>query len=96
MIDGFYRTVSSPDPLACETASDCVGDTVADASGCCNDPYSIRAHSKAYRQWVSELRKRACVDVTCPPPPLPSRPLECNFELRCVDKKCMNSCPASK
>jgi hypothetical protein len=33
--DGYWRVPGAPDPLACTTDAECVGDTVPDETGCC-------------------------------------------------------------
>lgn len=95
MVNGFFTMSGAPDPVACRTADDCLGDTVSDASGCCNNPRSLRAYSKKYRKWLYGMRSRACKGVKCPPPPAPAKPADCNFKMKCVENQCANSCPKS-
>ncbi|MEM9072275.1 MAG: hypothetical protein AAGE52_27455 [Myxococcota bacterium] len=91
--DGFFMTADAPAPLACAVDSDCHGDTIPDATNpCCNDPRSLRAYSRAYKTWIQEWRGEHCESVTCPPPPLPSIPPDCRFEVRCVRGQCADTC----
>jgi len=102
MVDGFLILPGSPPPQACKTASDCVGDTVPLASGCCNNPRSLRAYSRPYKRFVHKWRtkpmtylpglKAACAQVKCLPPPSPSQPPKCRFTMRCENNKCADSC----
>lgn len=91
--DGFFMVDDAPDPRACQAASDCVGDTIPDANGCCQDPRRVSSYSREYKRFIADWRKTACVNVTCPPPPAPSLPPRCVFEPRCVDGQCADSCP---
>ena len=91
--DGMFSAEGAPPPRACESASDCLGDTVPDPSNpCCNGPYSLDAYSRDYRSWVATWRSAHCDDVQCPPPPPPSPPPDCAFELQCVEGVCANGC----
>lgn len=91
--DGFFLVDGAPDPRACEAAADCIGDTVPDENGCCQDPARVVPHARSYRRFITDWRKNACADVTCPPPPSPSLPPRCVFEVRCVEGQCVDSCP---
>ncbi len=92
--DGFFVTDDAPDPRKCATDSDCVGDTVADRTGCCQAPTQVIPHSRAYAAWVHKWRAGACIDITCPPPPAPAQPDECLFAVKCVEQVCENECAA--
>lgn len=100
---GFLMLPGSPPPQACTSASDCVGDTVPAANGCCNDPRRIVPQSKAYKQFVHRWRttrqqSRAgpkavpCKGVECMIAPPPSKPKPCLFKMQCKNKRCGNSC----
>lgn len=89
----WFVPTGSPPPQACSVAEDCLGDTIPDAEQpCCNDPRSLRAYARAYRDAVGQWRTEHCEDVTCPPPPAPDMPPDCNFEMRCVEGQCANTC----
>lgn len=89
----FFVTDDAPAPQACTVDDDCTGNTVLDDSGCCNDPYSVIPHSKAYAAWMRTHRaSAACTDVTCPEPPNPTMPNECYFEVWCDAGECANRC----
>ena len=90
---GYFMGQGAPAPRACTLDSDCVANTVPAEGGCCNDPYSMRATSRAYASWVSSWRAAHCEGVSCPPPPAPSRPDPCWNELSCVDGICQSACP---
>jgi hypothetical protein len=94
MENGFFMAEGAPDPLACTTPDECTGDTVSAEGGCCNDPYSLRAHSKSYAAWLYRWRTEddRCSVVECPPPPNPSEPPDCAFEMRCVKGACADTC----
>jgi len=92
--DGFFVADGAPDPRKCITDSDCVGDTVADRTGCCQAPTQVIPHSRAYAAWVHKWRAGACADITCPPPPAPARPDDCLFDVKCVEQVCENECAA--
>lgn len=93
LVDGFFSAEGAPDPHACETAADCMGDTIPDADNpCCNNPRSLRPYSRAYRQWIGEWRAAECEDVQCPPPPNPMMPPSCSFEMQCVEGTCADQC----
>jgi hypothetical protein len=94
VVDGFFVTRDAPPPATCETASDCIGGTIPDRTGCCQDPRQVVPHSRAYRDWVTRMREVHCEGVTCPPPPAPARPDDCLFEMQCVDALCANGCDA--
>ena len=90
---GFPRPDGSPDPLSCESAEDCIGDTIPNESGCCQEPTQVRAHTRAYRSYMQTWRKDHCSAAPpCPPPPNPAEPAECLFEMDCVESLCVNSC----
>lgn len=95
--NGFFVAEGAPDPRKCATDSDCVGDTVADHTGCCQAPTQVIPHSRAYAAWVHKWRAGAgaCADVTCPPPPAPVRPSDCLFDVKCVEQVCKNQCAAN-
>jgi hypothetical protein len=89
----FYRTDESPDPVACEVDSDCIGDTTLGKAGCCNEPTTIRPHAKKYRAWAGKhSASDVCREVTCPRPPNPAQPAECYFQVSCVKNTCVNAC----
>lgn len=91
--DGFFMADGSPEPQACTAAADCLGDTIPDVRNpCCQDPTTLRPHARAYRKWVGEWRKDNCAEVKCPPPPSPSLPPDCAFEVDCVDGTCVDAC----
>jgi hypothetical protein len=92
-VDGFFMAAGAPQPRACTSASDCLGDTIADVENpCCQNPYRIEAHARAYREWVYTWRKDNCAKVECPPPPVPTQPPPCHFEVDCVQGQCVDSC----
>lgn len=93
-VDGrWFVPAGSPPPQACEAPEDCMGDTIPDAAQpCCNDPYSLSAYAIAYRDAINAWRQSHCADVTCPPPPAPTPPPDCAFEMRCVEGQCANAC----
>jgi len=94
--NGFFVTDTSPDPLACTADTDCRGDTVLGADGCCRDPYSLRPHSQAYSRWQGARSNSAvCASVECPPPPNPAPPADCYFAGSCEASGCVNSCPTT-
>lgn len=93
MENGFFMAEGAPPPQACSADSDCTGNTVAAAGGCCQAPHPIRPHSRAYASWVSEWRAAHCREVQCPPPPAPNEPNECHFQLRCEAGQCADACP---
>jgi hypothetical protein len=90
--NGFFVAEGAPAPQSCTSADDCNGDTVLDASGCCNEPTQIVPHSKAYAAWSNGWRQEHCADHQCPPPPNPAEPDECLFTVDCVDGHCVNRC----
>ena len=92
MNDGYFGAVDSPDPLACTTADDCIGNTLPTENGCCNAPTSLGVYNQSYRAWLSSWRTKNCQAVTCPPPPNPSQPDECAFAMQCLEGRCANSC----
>jgi|GEM_PF-2594721 len=101
--NGFLMLPGSPPPQACSRASDCVGDTLPAANGCCQDPRRIVPHSRAYKRFIHHWRTSKqqslagpgavpCKGVTCPIAPPPSRPKRCLFEMQCKNKRCANTC----
>ena len=92
--EGFFMADGAPDPRTCAVASDCRGDTIPDLDNpCCQNPYSLEPYANAYQTWLNGWRREHCDAVTCPPPPAPSRPPDCAFELDCVDGRCVDTCP---
>jgi hypothetical protein len=92
-VDGFFMAEGAPPPRGCASASDCLGDTIPDVDNpCCQNPRTLEPHARAYRSWVFAWRKDHCASVTCPPPPAPSEPPECAFEVDCVQGQCVDAC----
>lgn len=91
--DGFWTLEEAPPPLACVTDDDCLGDTVPAEDLCCQDPHKVAAHSSAWRTFIQAWRDRSCGDHACPPPPSPSQPPACAFEVRCQAGRCVDDCP---
>jgi len=92
--DGFFVAPGAPAPRSCNADEECVGDTIPDATNpCCNDPRSLRAYGREYKRWVNGWREANCDGVTCPPPPSPSIPPDCAFQVRCERNQCVDSCP---
>jgi len=91
---GFFVAEGAPDPLACAADTDCAYDGAVNAEGCCWSYRGVNAvaMSTAYRDWQAAHREANCADVDCPPPPVPTRPEECLFEVSCVDAQCQNAC----
>jgi hypothetical protein len=93
MESGFFLADGAPDPLACATDADCLGDTVPAPGGCCQNPLDLRTYSQAYRTWLARWRPAHCADVTCPEPPAASPPGDCYFRVHCTTEgTCANSC----
>lgn len=91
--EGFFMADGAPPPRGCTVATDCLGDTIADEKNpCCQNPYRLEAHARAYREWVYSWRKDNCASVECPPPPPPAEPPPCHFEVDCVQGRCVDSC----
>jgi hypothetical protein len=91
--DGFFMAEGAPQPRACKVASDCTGDTIPDVDNpCCNNPHTLEPYAFAYRDWVNDWRKDRCDSVVCPPPPNPSRPPDCAFDVDCVAGSCVDAC----
>jgi hypothetical protein len=91
--DGFFMAEGAPPPRGCTSAGDCHGDTIPDVDNpCCQDPHTLEAHALAYRDWVNAWRKDRCASVTCPPPPNPSQPPACAFDVDCVQGQCVDAC----
>jgi hypothetical protein len=92
-VDGFFMAEGAPPPRGCTSASDCKGDTIPDVDNpCCQNPYTLEAHAWAYTTWLNAWRKDRCASVTCPPPPNPSQPPACAFEVSCVQGQCADAC----
>jgi hypothetical protein len=92
-VDGFFMAEGAPPPRGCTSASDCLGDTIPDVDNpCCQNPYTLEPYARAYRTWVFAWRKDNCVSVTCPPPPSPSEPPACAFDVDCVQGLCVDAC----
>jgi hypothetical protein len=91
--DGFWTLADAPSPTACVTDADCIGDTVPAEDLCCQDPHTLTAHARAWREHIRLYRTRACSGHVCPPPPAPAQPPSCAFEVRCEAGRCMESCP---
>lgn len=92
--DGFFVAPGAPTPRACTADDQCVGDTIPDtANPCCNNPRTLRAYGRDYKNWVNTWRASNCDGVTCPPPPNPSLPPDCAFQVRCENNQCVDSCP---
>ena len=89
----FYLEPGAPDPRACGSDADCVGDTVTDRAGCCVASSTPVAQSWAYHTWLSTHRgAAACAGVSCRVFS-PSPPLDCEMTVRCVEGACVNTCP---
>jgi hypothetical protein len=92
-VDGFFMAEGAPPPRGCTSASDCLGDTIPDVDNpCCQNPYSLEPYAHAYRTWIYSWREDHCASVTCPPPPNPSEPPACAFEVDCVKGQCVDAC----
>lgn len=90
----FFTAEGAPDPLACTADADCTYAGAVNAEGCCwsyRDANAV-AMSAAYRDWQTAHRAANCDEVACPPPPVPTRPEACLFEVSCVDAQCQNAC----
>lgn len=93
-VEGFFMAEGAPQPRACTGKADCLGDTIPDlAQPCCNNPRTLEPYALAYRTWVNGWRNDHCDAVECPPPPAPSMPPKCAFEVDCVEQRCVDSCP---
>jgi hypothetical protein len=93
-VDGIYTVAGAPDPRACAVDADCIGDTIPAKDLCCQDPYNVVPHARAWRTWMNDWRTRSCAAAhTCPPPPNPAQPAECGFAVSCKDSRCVNACP---
>ncbi len=91
--DGFFMAEGAPPPRGCKVAADCVGNTIPDLDNpCCQEPTSLEPHAWAYRTWLVGWRSNNCAAVTCPPPPNPSQPPACAFEVDCVAGSCLDAC----
>ncbi len=91
MENGYFVTGATPSPTECTADADCLANTVPDETGCCQN-HMLKPHTVAYRDWVNAWRQEACKDVTCPPPPAPAQPADCELAVKCVDGACANSC----
>ena len=92
-VDGFFMVDGAPPPTGCKVDSDCLGDTIPSVKDpCCQDPYSLRPHARAYRTFVSTWRTEHCAEHECPPPPSPTLPPDCAFDVRCEEGRCQDSC----
>jgi hypothetical protein len=92
-VDGFFMAEGAPQPRACASKADCLGDTIPDLENpCCQNPHTLEPYSRAYREWLSTWRKDRCASVECPPPPPPAQPPACHFELDCVQGQCVDAC----
>lgn len=92
-VESFFMAEGAPQPRACTTKADCLGDTIPDlAQPCCNDPRSLEPYAWAYRTWINGWRKDHCSAVECPPPPAPAQPPACAFEVDCVESRCVDAC----
>lgn len=93
-MDGpFYREEGAPDPRHCSIDTECLGDTVTVANGCCVEDSTPIPQTWAYHTWLSTHRMTpACQSLRCPILP-PQMPPECAFQMRCVEGLCQNSCP---
>jgi hypothetical protein len=90
----FFMAEGAPDPQACKVAADCLGNTIPDRNNpCCQDPRTLEPYTRAYWAWIGTWRRDHCDEVTCPPPPAPSLPPDCAFEVDCVEGVCVDSCP---
>lgn len=91
--DGFFMAEGAPLPRACKVASDCTGDTIPDVDNpCCQNPRTLEPYALAYRDWLNGWRKDRCESVVCPPPPNPSQPPDCAFDVDCIDGGCVDAC----
>ncbi|MFK7987843.1 MAG: hypothetical protein AB8I08_17630 [Sandaracinaceae bacterium] len=92
-VPGYFDAEGAPHPLACEQDSDCAYGGILAANGCCWSFVDANAApmSAAYRAW-GMARRTACGD-DCPPPPVPTQPPSCLFEVRCDSGACTNACP---
>jgi hypothetical protein len=93
-MDGpFYMEEGAPDPRHCSIDTECLGDTVTVANGCCVEDSTPIPQTWAYHTWLSTHRMTpACQSLGCPILP-PQMPPECAFQMRCVEGLCQNSCP---
>jgi hypothetical protein len=92
-VEGFFMAEGAPQPRACTSAKDCLGDTIPDLDNpCCQNPYTLEPHAWAYRTWMTAWRQDHCASVTCPPPPPPAMPPECAFQVDCVQGRCVDAC----
>jgi hypothetical protein len=94
MIEGrYFSEAGAPEPLACTQDSDCMGETVTNSGGCCVDDPFPYAQTHAYHEWLQKRRQApVCEKAGCPPPRPPPQPPDCSFQVKCVAKKCKNSC----
>src|SRR5262245_26170026 len=73
MVEGrYFSEPGAPDPLACNVDSDCQGDTVTDAGGCCVVDPTPYPQTNAYHTWLRTRRMApVCAKAGCPPPQPP-------------------------
>lgn len=93
-MDGvFYVEDGAPDPRHCAVDSECLGDTVTVANGCCVESSTPVPQTHRYHEWLSAHRMMpACRALDCPIVP-PQMPAACAFEMRCAAGQCTNTCP---
>jgi hypothetical protein len=99
MVDArYYVDSTGPDPLACATDKDCIGDTVTDDKGCCIASSRAWPQSWAYHTWLSTKRRATaeCKAMQCPPLGTPMPPRACEMDGKCVSGKCQNSCEGGR
>ena len=95
-VDGLYTVAGAPAPRACAVDADCVGDTVPAADLCCQDPHAVVPHARVWSTWINDWRTRSCAGHTCPEPPNPAQPPDCEFAVSCQNKRCENACDHTK
>ena len=94
VVDGYYTAEGAPDPVACESDDQCVASGVLREDGCCwtYRDANLVPQSAAYREWTNERRSECDVEA-CGPPPVPTQPADCLFEVSCQQGRCENACP---
>ena len=88
----YYVEPGAPDPLACQTDSDCVADVVTKADGCCmvNNPY---AQSRAWRDWLLKHESSdSCAHVDCSTAMQMAPPPSCASQVSCSAGHCVDAC----
>jgi len=92
--DGFFRAEGSPDPRSCASDDECTYGGAVGTDGCCWTYRDANATplTKAYSTWQNQWRAERCATHECPPPPVPTQPPDCLFEVTCVDDRCANAC----